>query len=243
MFTKHRERIHTFREIGNLKHLCRNELGKACFVHDAAYFDNKDLAKRTISDKILKDKAYKIPRYCPYNGYQRALLTMVYKFFDKETGSGVLATRKAEVSVNELAEELHKLVIKKFKRRKVSARFKDIIWVADLSEMESLSSKNRNVKYLLCVVDVFTKHAWVKPLKDEKGKTVLNTFFEMVSESNCKPNKLWFVQGKEFYNKLMHGWLDKNYILMYSTHNEGKSEIAERFIKTLGSKIYGTNYG
>ena len=108
---------------------------------------------------------------------------MVYKFFDKKTGSGI--------SVNEqLAEELHKPVIKKFKRRKVYARFKDNIWAADLAEMESLSSKNKNVKYLLCAIDVFTKYAWVKPLKDKKGKTVLNAFIEIVNESNRKPNKL-----------------------------------------------------
>ena len=71
-------------------------------------------------------------------------------------------TSKAGVSVNEqLAEELHKPVTKKFKRRKVYARFKDNIWAADLAEMESLSSKNKNVKYLLCVIDVFTKYAWL----------------------------------------------------------------------------------
>ena len=94
---------------------------------------------------------------------------MVYKFFDKKTRSGVIATSKVGVSVNEqIAEELHKPVIKKFKRRKVYARFKDNIWAVDLAEMESLSSKNKNVKYLLCVIDVFTKYAWVKPLKDKK---------------------------------------------------------------------------
>ena len=62
--------------------------------------------------------------------------------------------------------------------------------------MESLSSKNKNVKYLLCVIDVFTKYAWVKPLKDKKGKTVLNTFIKIVNESNRKPNKLWVDQGR-----------------------------------------------
>ena len=94
------------------------------------------------------------------------------------------------MSVSEqLAEELHKPVIKKFKRRKVYARFKDNIWTADLVEMESLSSKNKNVRYLLCVIDVFTKYAWVKPLKDKKSKTVLNAFMKILSESNCKPNK------------------------------------------------------
>ena len=140
------------------------------------------------------------------------------------------------VSVNELAEELHKPVIKKFKRRKVYARFKDNIWAADLAEMESLSSKNKNVKYLLCVIDVFTKYAWVKPLKDKKVKTVSNAFIKIVSESNRKPNQLLVDQGREFCNKLMQEWLDNNDILMYSTH-EGNSVIAERFIKTLKAKI------
>ena len=143
------------------------------------------------------------------------------------------------ISVNEqLAEELHKPVIKKIKRRKVYARFKDNIWAADLAEMESLPSKNKNVKYLLCVIDVFSKYAWVKLLKDKKGKTVLDAFIKIVNESNHKPNKLWVDQGREFYNKLMPEWLDYIDISMYSTHNEDISVIAERFIKTLKAKIY-----
>ena len=93
------------------------------------------------------------------------------------------------MSVNEqLAEESHKTVIKNFKRRKVYPRFKDNIWTTDLAEMKLLSSKNENFKYLLCAIDVFTKYAWVKPLKDKKGETVLNAFIETVNESNCKPN-------------------------------------------------------
>ena len=72
-FTKHRERIQKFRETGNLKHLYRNELDKACFAHDATYSDSKDLAKRTISDKSLKDRAYEIVRNRGYDRYQRAL--------------------------------------------------------------------------------------------------------------------------------------------------------------------------
>ena len=80
-FTKHRERIKKFRETGNLKHLYRNKLDKACFAHDAGYSDSKDLANRIISDKILKDRAYKVARNCGYDGYQRALASMVYKFF------------------------------------------------------------------------------------------------------------------------------------------------------------------
>ena len=92
-FTKHRERIQKFRETGNLKHLYRNELDKACFAHDAAYSDSKDLAKRTISDKILKDRAYEIARNRGYDGYQRALAVMIYKCFDKKTGSRIIVNK------------------------------------------------------------------------------------------------------------------------------------------------------
>ena len=148
---------------------------------------------------------------------------MDYKFLDKKKGSGV--------SVNEqLAEKLHKPVTSKIKRRKVYARFKYNISGADLAEMESFSSKNKNVKYLLCVIEVFTKYACVNSLKDKKGKTVLKAFIEIVNESNRKPNKACVDQGREFYNKLMQEWLDSNDISMYSTHNEGKL-ITKRLIK------------
>ena len=150
---------------------------------------------------------------------------MVYKFFDKKKGSGVKAISKARVSVNEqLAEELHKPLIKKFKRRKVYARFKDSIGAVHLAEMESLSCRIKNVKHLLCVIDVFTKYAWVKSLKDREAKgkkTVLNTFMEIVNESNQKPSKLRVNQGREFYSKPMQQWsLCSNDILMYSTYKE-----------------------
>ena len=84
-FTKHRDRIHIFRETDNLKHSCRNELNKFFFFfHDAAY-----LAKGIISDKVLKDRAYNIARNRNYDGYQRALKSMPYKFYGKKTGSGI----------------------------------------------------------------------------------------------------------------------------------------------------------
>ena len=104
--------------------------------------------------------------------------------------------------------------------------------------MGSLSSKNKNVKYLLCAIDVFTKYAWDKPLKDKKGKIVLNAFIDIVNESIRTSNKLWVDQGREFCNQFMQKWLENNDILMYSTHNEDKSVISERFIKTLTVKIY-----
>ena len=156
---------------------------------------------------------------------------MVYIFFDKKIGSGVNANEQR-------VEELSKSVIKKLKRTKVYARLKDNIWAADLAEMGSLRSKNKNVKHLLCVIDVFSKYAWVKRSKYKKGKTVVNAFIEIVNESNRKPNKLWIDQRKEFYNKLMQEWLKNNNALIYSIHDEGKSVITERFIKTLKAKIY-----
>ena len=105
--------------------------------------------------------------------------------------------------------------------------------------MESLSSKNKNVQYLLCVIDAFIKYAWVKSLKYKKGTTVLNIFTEIVNESNRKSNKVLVDQGREFYNKLMQEWWNNNDNLMYSTHNEDKSVIGETLkVKTLRAKIY-----
>ena len=97
----------------------RNELDKDCFAHDAAYSDSKDLANRTISDKILKDRAYEIARNRNYDGYERALASMVCKFFDKKAGS--------RISVNEqLAKELKKL--KNSKEKKYMRDLKTIFW-------------------------------------------------------------------------------------------------------------------
>ena len=91
--------------------------------------------------------------------------------------------------MNILLNNYNKPVIKKFKRRKVFARFKDKIWLVDLAEMGSLSSKNKNVKYLLCVTNFFTKYALITPLKDKKGKKVLNAFIKIVNACNNKQNK------------------------------------------------------
>ena len=118
-----------------------------------------------------------------YDGYQRASTIVVFKFFHKKTGSAA--------SVNEqLAEELHKPTTKTIKRRNVYARLKDNISATDLAGMESLFSKNKKVKYLLCVMGIFTKYPWVKPLKDKKLNTVFNAFMEIKNGSNHKPNKL-----------------------------------------------------
>ena len=145
-FTKHQERIQKFRKTGSLKHLHRSELDKACFTHDAAYSDSKDLANRTISDKFFEGRAYEIARNPKYDGYQRGLASMDYEFFYKKTGLGV----GADVS-EEVAQELHKAVITKFKRRRAYARFKDNIWAVDLIERDHylLRIKVLNIYYVL----------------------------------------------------------------------------------------------
>ena len=137
-----------------------------------------------------------------------------------------------------LAEELHKSVIKKFNKRKIYSQFKDSIWGLDLADTQSLSKKNKGIKYLLCAIDLFSKYAFVVPLKDKKGISIVNAFNEIIKQSNRKPNKIWVDQGSEFYNNVFKKWLPSNNIIMYSTYNKGKSVIAERFIRTLKNKLY-----
>ena len=125
-FTKHKQRIQKFKETGDTNYIYKNKLDKACFAHDAAYSDSKDLTKRTVADKILKNKAFDIAKDPKYDGYQRGLASMVYKFFDiKSEGSGVKLIPKNE----KLANEIHKPIIRKFEKRRVYSTFKDNLWV------------------------------------------------------------------------------------------------------------------
>ena len=120
------------------------------------YSKSKDLTKRTQSDKVLKVKAFKITSDPKYDGYQRGLASMVYKFFDKKSsGSGVAAIEPNY----QLANELHRQIIRKFKRRKVYSFFKDNNWGVDLADMQSLSKYNKGIRYLLCATNLFSKYA------------------------------------------------------------------------------------
>ena len=104
--------------------------------------------------------------------------------------------------------------------------------------MQLISKFNKGIRFLLCVIDIFSKCAWVIPLKDKKGITIANDFRKILDESNCKANNIWVDKGSEFCNRSMKSWLEKNAVEMYSTHNEGKFVVAERFISTLKNKIY-----
>ena len=251
-FTRHKERIKKFKQTGDTRYIYRNELDKACFQYDSAYADHKDLINRTKSNKFLRDKAYDITSNPEYDGYQRGLASMVYKFFDKKAtaepsakhvmGSGIKKDTTKSSSLEHssliLADELHKPVIKKFNKRKVYSQFKDNIWGVDLADMQSLSRKNKGIKYLLCAIDLYSKYAFAVPLKDKKGISIVNAFNKIIKQSNRKPNKIWVDQRSEFYNNNFKKWLSDNNIIMYSTYNEGKSVVAERFIRTLKNKLY-----
>ena len=107
-----------------------------------------------------------------------------------------------------------------------------------LSRHAILSRKNKGIKYLLSAIDLFSKYAFVIPSKDKKGISIVNAFNKIIKQSNRKPNKIWIDQGGEFYNNVFEKWLSDNNIIMYSTYNEGKSVVAERFIRTLKNKLY-----
>ena len=104
--------------------------------------------------------------------------------------------------------------------------------------MQSLSRKNKGIKYLLCTIDLYSKYAFVIPLKNKTGFCIINAFDKIIKQSNRKPNKIWVDQGGKFYNNVFEKWLSDNDINMYSTYNEGKSVVAQRFIRTLKNKLY-----
>ena len=176
-FTKNKERIQKFKETGDTSYIYKNELDNYCFQYDLAYDDFKDLKKRTDSDKILKDEAFNIAKNFKYDGYQRELASMVYKFSDKKsTGSGIVndnnnnnnnnnndnndikqSRHPLDFAALQLAEELHKPIIKKFKKIKVYSGFRDNIWGADLADMQLISKLNKGFRFLLCVIDTFSK--------------------------------------------------------------------------------------
>ena len=169
-FTRKKERIEKFMQTGNTDFIYRNELDKACFQHNMAYGKSKDLAKRTQSDKVLRDKAFKIASDPKYDGYQKGLASMIYKFLIKNLVEVVPLMNQI---INQQMNYLNQL-LKNFK--KVYSSFRDNIWGVNLADMQSLSKYRKGIKYLLCAVDLFSKYAWVVPLKDKRRITIVNVF-------------------------------------------------------------------
>ena len=174
-FTKSKGRIEKFMQTETTNFIYKNELDKTCFQHDIGYSKSKDLLKITQSDKGLRDKAFNIESDPKYDGYQRRLASMVYTFFDKKSkGSSIVNEPNYQ-----LANELHKLIIKKFLKREGYSFFRDNIWSVDLVDMQSLSKYNKGIKYLLFQLICL---AWVIPIKDKKGTSIVNAFQKIISE-------------------------------------------------------------
>ena len=187
-FTKNKERIEKFMQTGNTDFIYKNKLDKACFQNDMAYDKKKDLVKTTQSDKVLKNKAFKIASDLKYDGYQRGLAL---------NGLIVEVVLLMNQIINWQMNFINQL-LENFKKE-VYTSFKDNIWGVDLADMQSLSKYNKGNKYLLCATDLFSKYVWLVPIKDKKGTSICNAFQKIISEGR-KPNKIWVDQGSEFYN-------------------------------------------
>ena len=138
------------------------------------------MKKITVAEKVLRDKAFNIAKNPKYDGYQRGLASMVYKFFDKKTkGSGATLATKSIPQNEQLAGELHKPIIRKFKKGKVYSAFKDNIWAADLADMQLINMFHKGSKFLLCVIDIYSKYV-----------SIVNAFQNILNKSNRKPNKI-----------------------------------------------------
>ena len=137
-----------------------------------------------------------------------------------------------------LADELHRQRRVHFPTRRVIVHGIDDIWSADLVDMQAFAKFNKGNKYMLTVIDLFSRYAWAVPLKDKTGAVVRDAFQHIVRTSGRQPRKLWVDEGKEFYNRTVKKWLSDRDITMYSTHNEGKAVVIERFNRTLKSRMW-----
>ena len=241
-----------------------NAIDHLAYIHDLAYQKSNNISDRHEADvqminglKQLKNLS--IP--------QKLIRQLIIKIFQAKIklGQGARAAKteaiknlynskqtktnqESKQKIREtLAAELHKQFKRPKQLRKVYFKSKDNIWNADLIIMP----QQNNYKYILTVMDGYTRYAWTVPLKDKKGETVANAFEEIMKKSKIKPNKLWVDQGKEFYNQYMYKIFKfknedilekdengeyKNHI--YSVFNSGKNPVIERFNKTLTNKLW-----
>ena len=162
------------------------------------------------------------------------LLQLSTFLIKKTSGSGI---KNENIPNTELAKEFNKSIIRKCKKKEHSF-FIDNIWGADFADMQLISTFNKRIRFLLCVINIFSKYVWVIPSKNKKGTTITNVFQNILDESNCKPNKIWVDKSSKFYNRSMKSFLQNNNVEMYSTNNEEISVFLERFIRTLKNKIY-----
>ena len=141
----------------------------------------------------------------------------------------------------QLAEELHKPITRNFRKRRVISYGVDKIWTADLVEIQKYSKWNKGIKYLLTVIDVFSKYGWIEPLKDKKTESVSLAFDHIFKKSKRKPEKLWTDKGSEFISKHFENFLKTHSIILYHTENEEKSSVVNKTMKNKMWKMFSAN--
>ena len=155
--------------------------------------------------------------------------SLVYNFFDKLSGvSGVKSMPNEQ-----FANEVHGPIVRMFKRSKVYSSFKDIIWGAELVNMQLKSKWNWGIIFFSCVINIFSKYPWVVPLKDKKCISTVNAFQTILNNSAKKPRKIWLIKVVNSIMSLLKNAQKIMALGMYSTYNEGNYVVAERFIRTL----------
>ena len=199
--------------------------------HDICYRDNNTkLGKRKCDDQMLLE----LDQIEPKNLRERLDRALVKKIISKKRrlGLGVAAVKWTD----QLAEELHKPIRRKFKKRIVFSKAVDDIWAADLVDMQSLSKANSGFKYILMIIDVFSKYGWAVPLRTKTGPEVAQALGKVMIKQ--KPAMLWTDKGKEFYNKYVEQLLAEKSVKIYSTENDEKASVVERWNRTIKTKMW-----
>ena len=210
-----------------------NRIDKAAYHHDICYLKNNDTATRnSVCDKNMLEEMKNIYNPSLRERMERGLVSTLIgtkkRFgWGVTTGTGYIKKKKFST----LAEELHRPIKRKFKKRRVIVNGIDKIWAADLADMTAFKDYNDGYTFLLLVIDTFSKYGYLIPLKNKKGETVADALKDIFKKR--KPEKLWTDKGREFYNKDV-----KDLVELYSTENEEKSSIAERWVRTIKEKMW-----
>ena len=210
-----------------------NRIDKAAYHHDICYLKNNDTETRNrVCDKNMLEEMKNIYNPSLRERMERGLVSTLIgtkKRFGWGVINGTGYIKKKKFST--LAEELHRPIKRKFKKRRVIVNGIDKIWAADLADLSALSKENGGYRFLLLVIDTFSKYGYLIPLKNKTGETVADALKDIFKKR--KPEKLWTDKGREFYNKDV-----KDLVELYSTENEEKSSIAERWVRTIKEKMW-----
>ena len=206
-----------------------NAVDNICMHHDYNYkLADEGKMTRHEADKIMLDEL---------NTLENKKLSW-NEWFAKYFTKVIIGTKyKLGLGINGdiMAEEMHRPIRHKFKRRRVFVYTVDDIWSADLMDRHNIAKNNKGYKYILTVIDIFSKFAYAIPLKNKSSESIIEAFKKLFI--NVKPRKLWTDQGTEFTNNRFQDFLQQNNIGLYHVYNEGKACVVERLNRTIGELI------